>query len=323
MTQHSKLLTTALIRYTISAVAFTLFHILSSPQTPNGGLRFFVKSKYVLWEFTILNVLTSCRKHPLYLNGRVVFLIFSQIVHGLLFLLRNVLLGRSVIGWKPTNSVSPLSHRSWCFPNTLKRSESDLSTKLFALVVTVPVFGVFCTSVQLVLFALGRAVVLPILFKIPFISHLLRPFAGHFLRGYTPVLLFTQIPTIVRALFLGITTLASWEVSETLFDASASEACFTFPVKRTALTVQITANQCNAIHGGTLCYPYFRNFFWGRVLQAFRVPRVGTPIRGPLSRSCGRQDSVFRRPEVQPQPLVPPLQERFARPREGLPTCAS
>ena len=48
MTQHSKLLTTALIRYTISAVAFTLFHILSSPQTPNGGLRFFVKSKYVL-----------------------------------------------------------------------------------------------------------------------------------------------------------------------------------------------------------------------------------------------------------------------------------
>ena len=55
----------------------------------------------------MVNVLTSCRKHPLYLNGRVVFLIFSQIVHGLLFLLRNVLLGRSVIGWKPSNSVSP------------------------------------------------------------------------------------------------------------------------------------------------------------------------------------------------------------------------
>ena len=55
----------------------------------------------------MVNVLTSCRKHPFYLNGRVVFLIFSQIFHGLLFLLRNVLLGRSVIGWKPTNSVSP------------------------------------------------------------------------------------------------------------------------------------------------------------------------------------------------------------------------
>lgn len=37
----------------------------------------------------------------------MVFLFFSQIVHGVLFLLRNVLLGRSVIGWKPRSSVSP------------------------------------------------------------------------------------------------------------------------------------------------------------------------------------------------------------------------
>jgi hypothetical protein len=37
----------------------------------------------------------------------VVFLFFSQIVHGVLFLLKNILLGRSVIGWKPSNSVSP------------------------------------------------------------------------------------------------------------------------------------------------------------------------------------------------------------------------
>ena len=118
MTQHSKLLTTALIRYTISAVAFTLFHIVSSPQTPDNGLRFFVKSKYVLWRFVMVNVLTSCRKHPFYLNGRVVFLIFSQIVHGLLFLLRNVLLGRSVIGWKPANSVSPTVLPLVGFPDT-------------------------------------------------------------------------------------------------------------------------------------------------------------------------------------------------------------
>ena len=56
----------------------------------------------------MVNVLTSRRKHPFYLDGRVVFLIFSQIVHGVLFLLRNILLGRSVIGWKPSNSVSPV-----------------------------------------------------------------------------------------------------------------------------------------------------------------------------------------------------------------------
>ena len=48
MTQHSRILTTTLIYYTTSAIAFTFFHIVSSPQTPNGDLRFFVKSKYVL-----------------------------------------------------------------------------------------------------------------------------------------------------------------------------------------------------------------------------------------------------------------------------------
>ena len=112
-----------------------------------------------------------------------------------------------------------------------------MATKLLALVVAVPVFGVFCTSVQIVLFAVGRTVVLPILFKIPVVSHLLRPFAGHFLRGFTPVLLFTQLPTITRAFFLGITTLASWEVSETLFDASASEVRFMLHTVRTPLTV--------------------------------------------------------------------------------------
>ena len=175
-----------------------------------------------------------------------------------------------------------------------------MPTKLLALVVTVPVFGVFCTTVQIVLFAVGRAVVLPIHFKIPFVSHLLRPFAGHFLRGYTPVLLFTQTSTIVRAFFLGITTLASWEVSEILFDASISEVRFLFPTKRTALTVQITASQCSIINGGTLCHPYFWDFFLGRVLQAFRVPRVGASIWGSVPWNRRRQDCIFRRPEVQP-----------------------
>ena len=107
MTQYPKILTTALICYTTSATAFTFFHVISSSQTPNGGFRFFVKSKFVIPAFWVVNVLTSRRKHPFYLNGRVVFLFFSQIVHGILFLLRNVLLGRSVIGWKPSSSVSP------------------------------------------------------------------------------------------------------------------------------------------------------------------------------------------------------------------------
>ena len=59
MTQHSKILTTALICYTTSAVAFTFFHVISSQQTSNGEFRFFVKSKFVLLVFRVVNVLTS------------------------------------------------------------------------------------------------------------------------------------------------------------------------------------------------------------------------------------------------------------------------
>ena len=59
MTQHSKILTTALICYTASAVAFTFFHVISSQQTSNSGFRFFVKSKFVLPPFIVVNVLTS------------------------------------------------------------------------------------------------------------------------------------------------------------------------------------------------------------------------------------------------------------------------
>jgi len=153
-----------------------------------------------------------------------------------------------------------------------------LTSKLLALAVTVPIFGVFCTCVQTVLFVVGRTTALPILFKIPVVSHLLRPFAAHFLRGYTPVLFFTQFPTILRAVFLGITTLASWEVSETLFDNSVSEVHFTLSTKGTPLTVQTTANHRGVLYSRTLCYPYFWNFFRGSVLQAFRIPRAGEPF---------------------------------------------
>lgn len=157
-----------------------------------------------------------------------------------------------------------------------------MTSKLLALTVTVPMFGVFCTSVQIVLFVVARAMVLPILFRVPIVCHLLRPFAAHFLKGYTPVLFFTQFPTILRALSLGITTLASWEVSETLFDNSVSEVHFAFPIKRTTLTVQTTASHCSIIYSRTSRHPYFWYFFWRHVLQAFCIPRVGEPFWGAV-----------------------------------------
>lgn len=59
MTQHSRILTTTLICYTTSAVAFAFFHVISSTHGSDSSLRFFVKSKYVLPAFGVVNVLTS------------------------------------------------------------------------------------------------------------------------------------------------------------------------------------------------------------------------------------------------------------------------
>lgn len=181
-----------------------------------------------------------------------------------------------------------LSRHPWDLSNVPQRSELNLTSKLLALTVTVPTFGVFCSAAQLLLFGLGRTVVLPFLFKIPILSHLLRPFSAHFLKGYTPVLFFTQFPTILRALFLGITTLASWEVSETLFDTIVSEVHSTPSTERTTLTVQTAANHCRILYSGALCNTHFRHFFRGWVLQVFCIPRVGEPVWGSVPGDCRR-----------------------------------
>lgn len=118
-----------------------------------------------------------------------------------------------------------------------------MTSKLLALAAPVPAFGVFCTSVQLALFFVRRAVVLPIFFKIPLVSHLLRPFAANFLEGYTPNLFFTQIPTILRALVLGIIIFASWEVSEALFGDTVSE------------------RSLRVLDGRSLCHSHFRHLW--------------------------------------------------------------
>ena len=59
MAQYPKILTAALVCYTSSAVAFAFFHVISSPQTPSDRFRFFVKSKFVLPAFRVMNALTS------------------------------------------------------------------------------------------------------------------------------------------------------------------------------------------------------------------------------------------------------------------------
>lgn len=60
---------------------------------------------------------------------------------------------------------------------------------------------------------------LPPLYKLPLLHVFLRPFTAHFLRGsWTLLLPFRHFTLIIRAWFLSFSTMASWEISELLFD---------------------------------------------------------------------------------------------------------
>jgi nucleoporin NDC1 len=73
-------------------------------------------------------------------------------------------------------------------------------------------------------FGLMRAVALPMLFQIPLLSHLLRPFLGHFIRGRWCLVLFWRNRALVwHSFLLALTTIGGWEFAETLFDEKVQE----------------------------------------------------------------------------------------------------
>lgn len=66
----------------------------------------------------------------------------------------------------------------------------------------------------------------PVIYKLPLLPIMLRPFTGHFVRGpFTLMLLFSQFGLLLRAWFLGFTTLFIWEISELLFDVIIPQVC--------------------------------------------------------------------------------------------------
>lgn len=72
-------------------------------------------------------------------------------------------------------------------------------------------------------FALTR-LFLPIVYKLPILPSLLRPFTAHFLRGsWTIVLLFQNIDLIRRAFCLGYISFFTWEILDTLFDLNVAK----------------------------------------------------------------------------------------------------
>ena len=101
---------------------------------------------------------------------------------------------------------------------------------VLTIAVTVFVFPGLVTAVHSINFGIARTFVLPVLFRIPVVSMLLRPVAAHFLKGsWTLTLLLHHTSIIRRAFYLGRLTMVVWELAEGAFDAIVSEVSHSGP----------------------------------------------------------------------------------------------
>ncbi|KAG5637562.1 hypothetical protein H0H81_004139 [Sphagnurus paluster] len=145
------------------------------------------------------------KKHPYYLNGRLLFALLSQLSVAAAFSLRNVTLDRFVFRWAAIQS------------SKTQRKRFNWGDILQAFVIAA-VIATLTVPFAAITFGLLR-LAFPMLYKLPLLPTLLRPFTAHFLRGsWTLVLPFRHISLLTRAWFLAFSTLATWEFSNALFD---------------------------------------------------------------------------------------------------------
>jgi hypothetical protein len=101
--------------------------------------------------------------------------------------------------------------------------------QVISISITSFVFTVATFVAYILAFGLVRSAALPILFQIPLVSHLLRPFFGHIIRGrWSLVLLWRGRALAWQTFLLGVTTTAGWEFAECLFDDKVQEVRVTF-----------------------------------------------------------------------------------------------
>ncbi|KAJ8507456.1 hypothetical protein ONZ45_g10177 [Pleurotus djamor] len=174
----------SIVIYCVSALLIAAVHAMTSSD---ARLTLFVKS----------------RKHPHYLNGRLLFLLCSQIFVALAFTMRTVMLDRFVFRTKTSSTTIA----SFALPNYAR------AAVVAALLTSIAL------PVSMLSFTVARVILLPIIFKIPFVPVFLKPFMAHFLRSPWHMLMpFRYAALLSRCWFLGTTTVALWEVSNALFD---------------------------------------------------------------------------------------------------------
>ncbi|KAI0254464.1 nucleoporin protein Ndc1-Nup [Lactifluus subvellereus] len=184
-----------------------------------------------------LGVFVKSRKHPYYLNGRFVFLFMAQVIITIGFHLRNILLDRVAV--------------------RRTRGEMDIMTSLFRRVLSVSgttfAFTTATFVVYTLAFGLVRAVALPILFQVPLVSRLFRPFLGHFLRGrWSLVYLWRNRELVWHTFLLALTTIEGWEFAESLFDDKVQEPL--------AVATHAADPFLTLISGITSSDPYYAHF---------------------------------------------------------------
>ena len=100
----------------------------------------------------------------------------------------------------------------------------NLFRRVLRISITAFAFTAVTFAVYILAFGLLRAVVLPILFQVPLVSHLLRPFLGHFIRGRWSLVYLWRIRALAwHGFFLGLATIWGWEFAESLFDDKVQE----------------------------------------------------------------------------------------------------
>lgn len=108
--------------------------------------------------------------------------------------------------------------------------------RVLSISITAFAFTAITFAAYILAFGLVRAVALPILFQVPLVSHLLRPFFGHFIRGrWSLVYLWRNRGLAWQSFFLGLTTIWGWEFAESLFDDKVQEVRVTFCSPRSSI----------------------------------------------------------------------------------------
>ncbi|KAH9915454.1 nucleoporin protein Ndc1-Nup [Epithele typhae] len=233
--------------YTASAIFLATIHIMiTGAYEPSvdthARLSIFVKSK----------------KHPYYLNGHLIYVLLSQAFVAFACLLRSVLLDRFTVRWN--------------FASSQEQLKTFGLARILTVTFTTLIYTALVSLAYIVAFGLARATVLPVLFQLPVLSNLLRPFAAHFLRGqWAPFLLTRHWSLVTRTFYLALSTVGVWEFAETSFEAIVAEP--------THVAAQTADQGLTLVSGITSTDPYLKHFAFAELRDLATDPSEAASAR--------------------------------------------